>query len=116
MADDVVYLVDGIERLRALYAGGPSQLLIGLLTSSPHSLFSSLLAMICFALFGIHDCPLSGNAVIVFGSFAVTDRLMAGANLYQRVLSYVFVRATQASPTDVEPAEQVRRLREVSPM
>ena len=50
--DDVVYLLDGVSRLKLLHEGGPSALAANLIGAPPHAPISTFTAMLGFGLFG----------------------------------------------------------------
>lgn len=65
--DDIVYFNDGLTRLRIFYERGISDFLLDLGKNPPHSPFSTLLAVIAFAILGVHDwAPYIANAAVVF--------------------------------------------------
>jgi hypothetical protein len=64
--DDVVYFNDAASRLQILYDNGFVPFLIDLFHQPPHSPFATLVPLLGFALFGMHDwAPATVNAVWV---------------------------------------------------
>jgi 4-amino-4-deoxy-L-arabinose transferase-like glycosyltransferase len=65
--DDVGYLIDGLQRLNVLDSAGFHAFCRTFVQSPPHSPWSTLLALIAFALIGVHDwAPYFLNALLVF--------------------------------------------------
>jgi hypothetical protein len=68
VADDVGYLVDGVKRLNVLDQHGVGAFWSSLHVDPPHSLWSTTLALIGFALFGVNDWSpyvLNGSLVLI---------------------------------------------------
>jgi hypothetical protein len=64
--DDVVYFVDGLERLRVFYDHGFEGLVRDLWKDPPHSPWSTGLAFLSFLLLGAHDwVPYLANGIVV---------------------------------------------------
>ena len=64
--DDVVYFVDGLERVRVLYDHGFEGLFRDLWKNPPHSPWSTGLASLSFLLLGAHDwVPYLANGIVV---------------------------------------------------
>jgi hypothetical protein len=64
--DDVVYFVDGMERMQTLYDHGFGGLLRGLFRNPPHSPWSTGLALFSFLVLGVHDwAPYLVNGILV---------------------------------------------------
>src|ERR1700721_50098 len=101
--DDLVYLVDGLRRLQAVWNTIVSQqsptpsamtLLSGYIHIPPRSGFSTLLAFASFAVFGVHDwSPYAGNGITVLALLAVMDLLLGGLTLWQRAACLLVVLA-----------------------
>lgn len=69
MYDDVVYFVDGMNRLSIYERDGWSGVSRDFVANPPHSPYSTSLAFICFLVFGKHDwAPYIGNTLIVVGT------------------------------------------------
>ena len=65
--DDVVYLIDGLQRLTILDTEGVSALCNSLVHSLPHSPWSTGTALVAFMLLGVHDwAPYILNGALVF--------------------------------------------------
>jgi hypothetical protein len=65
--DDVGYLIDGLQRLNILDSEGVHAFCQTLVQSPPHSPWSTLLAVVAFALFGANDwAPYLLNGLLVF--------------------------------------------------
>jgi hypothetical protein len=65
--DDVGYLIDGLQRLNVLDTTGFHACCRTFVQSPPHSPWSTLLALIGFALMGVHDwAPYVLNGLLVF--------------------------------------------------
>lgn len=95
VVDDVAYMDDALERLKVLYTSGFWGLITGYADAPPHSPFSSGLAMISFALLGLHEwAPYIGNVIIVFALVGFAAVLMRGAMLWEQLLACVFVLTT----------------------
>jgi hypothetical protein len=102
MADDANYFVDGLQRLQVFDRSGFSGLVRSLINQPPHAPFSSLLAMISFAIFGHHAwAPYAGNGVIVLALLAMVNRLLPDAYPWQRGLAYALVLATRLPMTAI---------------
>ena len=67
MADDVVYFLDALNRLNIFQASGIRGLCDSLVQAPPHSLYSTLAALVTFDLFGVHDwAPYISNGFVLF--------------------------------------------------
>jgi hypothetical protein len=65
--DDVGYLIDGLQRLNVLDSAGVHAFCQTFVQSPPHSPWSTLLAVLAFALFGVNDwAPYLLNGLLVF--------------------------------------------------
>jgi len=74
--DDVAYFNDGLQRLETAYQGGLVALVREYVTRPPHSPFSSLLALVAFAVFGVVEWgPYAANVLVVFVALALLDAL-----------------------------------------
>jgi len=96
VVDDAAYMNDGLERLQLFYTSGFSGLIRGFFESAPpHSPFSSGLAMVSFALLGVHDwAPYVGNVIVVFVLVAFVALLMRDAKWWETALACVFALTT----------------------
>ncbi|MDP9175919.1 MAG: hypothetical protein M3O30_18940 [Planctomycetota bacterium] len=105
--DDVGYFNDCCHRLTDLYEGGVAKVLHGMNVDPPHSLFSTLMGMAAFALFGIHAWPpYVLNGLIVLTLLKVVDNLVDDLPTWQRLLGYGLVLTTQfpgVSVTEFKP-------------
>jgi hypothetical protein len=73
--DDVLYLIEGVQRLHTLDAMGFGAFCTSLLQIPPHSPWSTGLAMAGYALMGVHDWApyvLNGSIVFLFLLFVCT--------------------------------------------
>jgi hypothetical protein len=77
VADDVVYLMDGFNRLNTFQGHGLWMLLRSLWIWPPHSPWATMSAFIGFALFGIHDW----SPYLVYGSLVAVTLFAANALL-----------------------------------
>lgn len=69
MYDDVVYFVDGMNRLSIYERDGWTGVGRDFVANPPHSPYSTSLAFVCFLMFGKHDwAPYIGNTLIVVGT------------------------------------------------
>src|ERR1700733_15307454 len=65
--DDVGYLIDGLQRLNILDRFGFHEFCQTFINSPPHSPWSTSLAILSFALMGVHDwAPYALNGLLVF--------------------------------------------------
>jgi hypothetical protein len=65
--DDVGYLIDGLQRLNILDRAGIHAFCQTFINSPPHSPWSTSLALISFALMGVHDwAPYALNSLLLF--------------------------------------------------
>jgi len=65
-ADDVGYLLDGLDRLNFTYAKGLFGLVENIMSWPPHSVFSTLGASLAFAVAGVHDwAPYAFNGLLI---------------------------------------------------
>jgi hypothetical protein len=85
LPDDVNYMMDAALRLNAFDTGGVRTLLAGYIANPPHSPFSSLLALLSFTIFGMHEwAPYSGNALVAFAFFGLAAFLVRDLASWQR--------------------------------
>ncbi len=90
--DDVVYFNDGLDRLDRLYDQGWIGFVQDYYRAPPHSPFSSLLAVVSFGVFGIHEwAPYAGNGVLIFLVIAFSDYLLRDARAWQRWFCFILV-------------------------
>jgi hypothetical protein len=88
--DDCVYMVDGLQRIEFLHAT-PKALLSNLLHYSPHSPFSTGLAILAFAVFGPHQwAPYAVNGIPVVLLLLAVDYLTTGSRRVARIAAILF--------------------------
>jgi hypothetical protein len=64
--DDVGYMIDGLQRLNVLDRAGFHSFCLNFVNSPPHSPWSTFLALISFALMGVHDwAPYALNSLVL---------------------------------------------------
>jgi hypothetical protein len=86
VADDVTYLIDGFQRINLLSTAGFRAFCNSFIQSPPHSPWSTLLASIAFAFFGVHDwAPYLLNGFLVFLLLLVAWDLVDLRNSFSRV-------------------------------
>jgi hypothetical protein len=86
VADDVTYLIDGFQRINILNTAGFRAFCNSFVQSPPHSPWSTLLASIAFAFFGVHDwAPYALNGLLVFLLLLVAWELVDLRNSFSRV-------------------------------
>ena len=86
VADDVNYLIDGFQRINILSTAGFRAFCNSFIQSPPHSPWSTLLASIAFAFFGVHDwAPYLLNGFLVFLLLLVAWDLVDLRNSFSRV-------------------------------
>jgi hypothetical protein len=84
--DDVSYCCDGMDRLDALYSHGVRGFIRQYRAHAPHSPFSSVAAMLGYAVFGFKDwAPYLINSVLVFALLLSCSRLIGGVGLWHQV-------------------------------
>jgi len=89
--DDVTYFADGLARLEVLYRDRLPGLVADHFRNPPHSPFASYLALVSFALFGVHDwAPYAGNVILVFALLAFVDHLLRGQAWWLRLAAALF--------------------------
>ena len=85
--DDVMYFLDGLDRLEQVRADGLRGLAAGYLHRPPHSPWSSFLAAACFAVFGVRDwAPYLGNGLLIVVLVGFVDFLAIGHGRWPRRL------------------------------
>ena len=90
--DDVLYLIEGVQRLRTLDTAGFGALGHSLLQIPPHSPWSTALAVTGYALMGIHDwAPYVLNGSIVFLFLLFVSTLVSQPTAMTRVAIVSFV-------------------------
>ena len=100
--DDVGYFADGAERLQALYDDGVNGLARKYMENPPHSPWQAAMAVMAFALFGLHDwAPYAMNAVVALGFFLLGNRLLGKATVWQRVAALVLLASIPFMPMAV---------------
>jgi hypothetical protein len=93
--DDVIYLLDGLNRLEIWYGGGLWALALNWLHHPPHSPFSALLAIVGFSVFGIHDwAPYACDAVIIFTLLAFLDSMLGKLRLRGNIAAAIIALST----------------------
>jgi hypothetical protein len=92
--DDVLYLIEGVQRLHTLDTAGFSAFCNSLLQIPPHSPWSTALAVAGFALMGVHDwAPYVMNGSIVFLFLLVVSALVSerGVATQAAIVSFVLM-------------------------
>ena len=90
--DDVGYMEDAARRLRIIEDSGVGMFLGEYAKHPPHSPYGTLVGLASFLVFGIHDwAPYVASVVLVCGYFALSDRLLRGLPLWQKLLVFAFV-------------------------
>jgi hypothetical protein len=91
--DDVGYLFDGLQRLNILERAGFHAFCQTFINSPPHSPWSTSLALISFALMGVHDwAPYTLNSLLIFLLLCVAwdlvgqDKAFTGAAIISIIL------------------------------
>jgi hypothetical protein len=96
--DDVVYLIDAMDRLEVFHKGGVAALLKDLFDHPPHSPFSSLLAVASFAIAGVQDwAPYGGNIVIILVLLVFLDHWLGELAWGWKVLTALFALSVPIS-------------------
>ncbi|KAB2903098.1 MAG: glycosyltransferase family 39 protein [Burkholderiaceae bacterium] len=105
--DDIVYFNDGLARLRVFYERGIFDFLLDLGKNPPHSPFSTLLATVAFAVFGVRDwAPYVANASVVFVMLLLVRHIVRSMSLYAQVAILFFALApyfVMATVTEFRP-------------
>jgi len=92
--DDMMYFLDGLDRLEQLRIDGLSGVAVGYLHRPPHSPWSSCLAAACFAIFGLKEWgPFLGNGLLILVLVGFVDFLAIGRGPWSRGLC-VFMACT----------------------
>jgi hypothetical protein len=92
--DDVLYLIEGVQRLHTLDSTGFGAFCTSLLQIPPHSPWSTGLAMAGYALMGLHDWApyvLNGSIVFLFLLFVSTFISPRGPMTQAAILSFVLM-------------------------
>jgi hypothetical protein len=90
--DDVSYFFDALLKLRAFYAEGLPGVYRAIVREPPHSIFSTLLAMGSYVVFGARDwAPYAGDGLIILAMAGFVSWMARGLALWQRVALVVFV-------------------------
>jgi len=93
--DDVSYFVDALPRLQEFYTHNWAVVCLGLLLRAPHSLFSTVVAVAGYLVFGTRDwAPYAANAVIILGLAGILNFLAQGLALWIRLLLFAIVATT----------------------
>ncbi|MCW8132353.1 MAG: glycosyltransferase family 39 protein [Planctomycetota bacterium] len=89
--DDVVYMSDGMRRLRLFEQGGTWALLRDYAAVETHAPLSSALAFFGFLLLGPHDwAPYAMNGLLALGLLLGVDALMRGRPFEQKLAAGLF--------------------------
>jgi hypothetical protein len=92
--DDVLYLIEGVQRLHTLDTAGFGAFCNSLLQIPPHSPWSTALAVAGFALMGVHDWApyvLNGSIVFLFLLFVSAFVSERGALTQAAIVSFVLM-------------------------
>jgi hypothetical protein len=90
--DDVSYFFDALLKLQALYRGGLPGVYREIVREPPHSIFSTLLALGSYVIFGARDwAPYAGDGLIVLAMAGFVNWMARGMALWQRVALFLFV-------------------------
>jgi Dolichyl-phosphate-mannose-protein mannosyltransferase len=82
--DDVGYFIDGLQRLNILDRSGFHEFCQSFISSPPHSPWSTSLAILSFALMGVHDwAPYALNSLLVFLFLCVAWDLVGQGNAFR---------------------------------
>jgi hypothetical protein len=83
--DDVMYFLDGLDRLEQFHGDGLRGLVVGYLHRAPHSPWSSFLAAGSFGLFGLKEWgPYLGNGLLILLLVGFVDVLAIGQGQWSR--------------------------------
>ncbi|MDP9174400.1 MAG: hypothetical protein M3O30_11120 [Planctomycetota bacterium] len=100
--DDVGYFNDGFLRLRDWDQGGISGLFRGLMQAPPHSLFSSMLAMFAFAIFGVHAwAPYAISGIVVLAFLSAAEWLTGPIPKSQRLIVLAIIVSSRFVLTSI---------------
>jgi hypothetical protein len=96
--DDVAYFEDALHRLAVLERGGPVALIPDYLHFSPHSPFSSTMALAAFRVLGVHQwAPYVANGVIILALLLLVDHLAGHAPFYKKFAIILLVLSVPVS-------------------
>jgi len=85
--DDMMYFLDGLDRLDQFHTDGLKGIAVGYLHQPPHSPWSSFLAAACFAIFGVQEWgPYLGNGLLILVLVGFVDFLAIGQGRWSRGL------------------------------
>ena len=94
--DDIVYHLQGIERLKHLREGGVLGLLANFRDQPLWSPWGGIVSTTGYAIFGVRPWALYAmNAILVFALLWFVDRLTVGASLWKRIGCWLLVLSTQ---------------------
>jgi hypothetical protein len=84
--DDVGYLIDGLQRLNILDKSGFHQFCQTFINAPPHSPWSTSLAILSFALLGVHDwAPYALNSLLIFLFLCIAWDLIGQGNVLKKI-------------------------------
>lgn len=90
--DDVGYMKYGVDRLNDLQTGGLSACVDGFLKSPPHSPYSSVVALVAFVVFGLHEwAPYAMSGLMVLVCLVWWDWIAAGCRFWVKLLLALFM-------------------------
>lgn len=105
--DDSSYLLDAYSRMKILYVQGFPAFIKHLAAVTPHSPWSTLLAMLGFSLFGVKDwAPYVMNSLLVSAILLFSNRILTSIDIPQRIiflLSILFIPFMFASVHEFRP-------------
>lgn len=83
--DDMMYFLDGLDRLDQFRSKGLTGVVAGYVERPPHSPWASFVAAGCFALFGMKEwAPFVGNALLIMVLVGFVDFLAIGRGRWLR--------------------------------
>jgi len=83
--DDMMYFLDGLDRLEQFRSNGLRGVVVGYLDRPPHSPWSSFVAAGSFALFGLKEwAPFLGNGLLIVVLVGFVDFLAIGRGRWSR--------------------------------
>jgi hypothetical protein len=83
--DDMMYFLDGLDRLDQFRSKGLSGVVAGYVDRPPHSPWASFLAAGCFGLFGMREwAPFVGNGLLIMALVGFVDFLAIGRGPWSR--------------------------------
>jgi len=89
--DDVSYFNDSLRRLHELYSHGTREFLLSFVNNPMHSPYSTILACMSFAVFGINDwAPYASNLIIVLVVLFFIDFILDKTPWHWRLLCIIF--------------------------